>query len=392
MGRYTRQMNEDLERKIKTYIAEREEAYLSEFASKSDEGRRRIQEDYDDIRAKYSRDCDRIMHTHAYSRYIDKTQVFFLVDNDHITHRVLHVQLVSKIARTIGRALKLNEDLIEAISLGHDIGHVPYGHLGECYLSELCKKNGIKGFYHNAQSVQFLDVLENRNLTLQVLDGILCHNGEVHNQKLTPNRDKDWEMFETEIEGVKEGKDFAPMTLEGCVVRFADRIAYLGRDVQDSIEIGLMKDASEVPEKCKTQIGVNNDEIINTLIIDLVENSYGEDFIAYSKDVSDAIDHYKEFNYKNIYKNPKLLNENGKIERMFKLLYNTFLYDLESENRKSKIYEYFVDISWIKNQDRLNNAEKVRDYIAGMTDRFFEMNFKEIVFPTRVSTYKDKEA
>ncbi len=127
------------------------------------------------------------MHSKAYSRYIDKTQVFFLIDNDHITHRVLHVQLVSKIARTIGRALGLNEDLIEAISLGHDIGHVPYGHMGENFLKELCEKTyNIGTFAHNVQAIQFLDKIENLYLTVQVLDGILCHNGEVNNKILTP--------------------------------------------------------------------------------------------------------------------------------------------------------------------------------------------------------------
>lgn len=342
-----RQMDADLEREIKTNIAEREAASLSEFASKSDEGRRRKPELHEDIRTKYSRDCDRIMHTRAYSRYIDKTQVFYLVDNDHITHRVLHVQLVSKIARTIGRALRLNEDLIEAISLGHDIGHVPYGHLGESYLSDLCKKNGIKGFYHNAQSVQFLDVLEDRNLTLQVLDGILCHNGEAHAQKLKPNRNKDWDTFGMEIEGVKEGKDYHPMTLEGCVVRFADRIAYLGRDLQDSIEIALISDTSEVPEICKDKIGVTNDNIINTLIIDLIENSCRNDYISYSKDVSDAITNYDTFNKEHIYDNPKLLHDRNKIKHMFELLYETFLHDLENENKESNIYKHFINVNWI---------------------------------------------
>jgi len=385
-----RQMDADLEREIKTNIAEREAASLSEFASKSDEGRRRKPELHEDIRTKYSRDCDRIMHTRAYSRYIDKTQVFYLVDNDHITHRVLHVQLVSKIARTIGRALRLNEDLIEAISLGHDIGHVPYGHLGESYLSDLCKKNGIKGFYHNAQSVQFLDVLEDRNLTLQVLDGILCHNGEAHAQKLKPNRNKDWDTFGMEIEGVKEGKDYHPMTLEGCVVRFADRIAYLGRDLQDSIEIALISDTSEVPEICKDKIGVTNDNIINTLIIDLIENSCRNDYISYSKDVSDAITNYDTFNKEHIYDNPKLLHDRNKIKHMFELLYGTFLHDLENENKESNIYKHFINVNWI-NQDNLNNAEKVRDCIAGMTDRFFGLSFKEIVFPKRVQTYRDED-
>ena len=284
--KYHKKMKFELEEKIKSYITRRENDYLSEFAYKNEDGLRRKQKNIEDIRTKCSRDADRIAHTRAYSRYIDKTQAFFLVDNDHITHRVLHVQLVSKIARTVGRALKLNEDLIEAISLGHDIGHVPFGHPGESILSELCEKCGLGRFLHNVQGVQFLDKIEDCDLTLQVLDGILCHNGEVHNQSLEPNRDKDWEKFDKEIEDVKKGKkDYVPMTMEGCVVRFADTIAYLGRDIQDAIEIGLINNDLEVPKRCRENIGIKNDEIINALVIDLIENSYDQNYISYSKEI-----------------------------------------------------------------------------------------------------------
>lgn len=382
-------MKSELEEKIKTYIAEREKKSLSEFASRSNEGIRRKTESHNDIRAIYSRDCDRIMHTRAYSRYIDKTQVFYLVENDHITHRVLHVQFVSKIARTIGRALQLNEDLIEAMALGHDIGHVPFGHKGEGFLSSLCIKHGIGGFAHNAQSVQFLDVIENCNLTIQVLDGILCHNGEVLNRKLSPNRYKDWDDFETEIQKIKDDINCAPepMTLEGCVVRFSDRIAYLGRDIQDSLESGLIENVSQVPDNCKEVIGISNREIINTLIVDLIENSYGEDFITYSKDISDSMVEYREFFVDIIYENPILKAEIEKIELMFKILYEKFLGDLDNKSLESKIYKDFINPEWV-NHRNLNNAEKVRDYIAGMTDRYFERVFKDSVLPSRVETYK----
>ena len=389
--KYDKKLKEDLEEQIKSYIKGREEGYLSEFACKSDDGKRRKQIYREDIRAKYSRDADRIAHTHAYSRYIDKTQVFFLVDNDHITHRVLHVQLVSKIARTIGRALKLNEDLIEAISLGHDIGHVPFGHLGESVLSELCEKCKLGRFLHNVQGVQFLDKIEDCDLTLQVLDGILCHNGEVHNQSLEPNRDKDWEKFDKEIEDIKKGKkDYVPMTMEGCVVRFADTIAYLGRDIQDAIEIGLINSDSEVPERCRENIGVKNDEIINSLIIDLVENSYDQNYISYSKEISESVKKYKEFNKECIYHNENLLSEKEKIETMYKILYKKFLDDLGCEDKTSKIYQHFIDLDWISKEyfENSSPAEQVRDYIAGMTDRYFESMFKEIIFPKRVTTFR----
>jgi len=392
--KYRKKIKRDLEKKIKSYIATREIECLSNFASKSDDGLRRKQKYTDDIRAKYSRDADRIAHTHAYSRYIDKTQVFFLVDNDHITHRVLHVQLVSKIARTIGRSLKLNEDLIEAISLGHDIGHVPFGHLGETILSDLCKKHELGRFLHNVQGVQCLDKIEECDLTLQVLDGILCHNGEVHNQSLKPNRDKDWVKFDEEIKDIKRGeKKYVPMTLEGCVVRFADTIAYLGRDIQDAIEIGLINDASEVPERCRENIGIKNDEIINSLIIDIVENSYGQNYISYSKEISDSVEEYKQFNYEHIYENAKIIAEQEKIEGMYRTLFQKFLEALEEKDESSRIYEHFMNVSWISGEylDISTSEETVRDYIAGMTDRYFERGFKEIILPKRVTTFRKGE-
>ena len=177
---------------LKALLNKSESETLSPFATRNTMGIRRtpgnkLEADY---RQAFSVDADRILHSLAYARYIDKTQVFYLVKNDHITHRVLHVQLVSKIARTIGRFLRLNEDLLEAIALGHDIGHTPFGHDGERFLSSICAKNGIGYFHHNLQSVQFLEKVERKgrgwNLCLQTLDGILCHDGEIHNERLVP--------------------------------------------------------------------------------------------------------------------------------------------------------------------------------------------------------------
>ncbi len=396
MGDYLRKMDGPLEKKIMQDTYEWENRYLSMNASKSSEALRRKNAKYPDIRASYSRDSDRIMHTHAYSRYIDKTQVFSLVDNDHITHRVLHVQFVSKIARTIGRALTLNEDLIEAIALGHDIGHVPFGHRGERYLSKICEEKKIGKFLHNVQSVQFLDVIEDCDLSLQVLDGILCHNGEIHEQKLIPNRDKNWRDFDEEVRKIRNEKDKnpAPMTLEGCVVKFSDTIAYMGRDIQDAIEIGLIDndDDSMIPQICREQIGGDNANIINTLSIDLIENSYDKDYIAYSPETSKIIKEYKDFNNKKIYNNKKILYQEKKIQRMYETLFKVFLEDLEEENDASKIYDHFIKLDWINPSyiDDSKNEEKVRDYIAGMTDRYFESTFREIadIFPTRVRSYK----
>jgi dGTPase len=196
-------MNDKIWNEIISNNFERENKTLSEFACKSEDAIRLFDEklpDEDNLRPSFFHDTDRIIHSLSYSRYIDKTQVFFLFDNDHITHRVLHVQLVSKIARTIGRFLKLNEDLIESIALAHDIGHTPFGHDGEKYLNNIL--NSLRQNYyfcHNAQSVRFLKDIENRgkglNLALQVYDGILCHNGEIVNHKYEPKREKVFECF-----------------------------------------------------------------------------------------------------------------------------------------------------------------------------------------------------
>ena len=191
VDRERRDPDREHDSQIYQYTQQRE-ALLSFHAARSDQAVRRKNRKPEDIRTPYSRDADRIIHTRAYSRYIDKTQVFYLVENDHITHRVIHVQLVSKIARTIGRCLRLNEDLIEAIALGHDIGHIPYGHFGESCLSDLCKKHDIGKFFHNVQSVRFLDRIEDQDLTMQVLDGILCHNGETDDVRISPEPCPDW--------------------------------------------------------------------------------------------------------------------------------------------------------------------------------------------------------
>lgn len=285
MSKYINRMDPELEEAIQEDIRAREDANLSPYASKNDEGHRRKPNSKDDVRTRYARDADRIIHTHAFTRYIDKTQVFFSVDNDHITHRVLHVQMVSKIGRTIGRTLRLNEDLIEAIALGHDIGHVAYGHIGEGSLSRLCEMHGIGQFHHNIESVHMLQGIEDCNLTLQVVDGIFTHNGEVHVQRLAPERDRSWGSLDRDIHRVVGGETDgppSPMTLEGCVVRFSDVIAYLGRDIEDALELGLIEGVDEIPNECKERIGTTNPDIINSLIIDLIQNSYEQDQISFS--------------------------------------------------------------------------------------------------------------
>jgi dGTPase len=213
---------------------------------------------------------------------------------------VLHVQLVSKIARTIGRYLGLNEDLIEAISLGHDIGHTPFGHDGERFLSELCRSNGIGYFQHNVQSVHFLDKVECKgkgwNLCLQTLDGILCHDGEIHNRILEPERNKIFETLEKEMFAKKDDPwvKLIPMTLEGCVVRMADTISYIGRDIEDAIRLKIIK-RSELPKDSVSILGDTNGTIVYNLVTDIITNSFQNSYVAFSPEVSDALKRLKDF-------------------------------------------------------------------------------------------------
>jgi dGTPase len=367
----------------------RQEALLSPHATISADAVRRHNRVKEDIRTPYSRDADRIIHTHAYSRYIDKTQVFYLIENDHITHRVIHVQLVSRIARTIGRSLRLNEDLIEAIALGHDIGHIPYGHFGETCLSRLSEQYGIGKFFHNVQSVQFLDRIEDCDLTLQVLDGILCHNGEADDVRIAPVPCPGWAAFDKKVQdAMDDNRPLKPSTPEGCVIKFADTIAYIGRDLQDAREVGLIDDSIPLPEGVTAVLGATNGEIINTLIYDLLENSEAEDdcFISYSRETEKALIDLRRFSRSYIYDNEKLTAESQKIERMYATLFATCLDALETDDLSAPIYTDFINTNWISMRylTAATPAELVRDYIAGMTDRYFARRFKECVIPHRV--------
>jgi dGTPase len=373
---------------IKAMNMKREEL-LSPLATTSEDAIRRHNRTPDDIRTPYSRDADRIIHTRAYTRYIDKTQVFYLVENDHITHRVIHVQLVSKIARTIGRSLRLNEDLIEAIALGHDIGHIPYGHFGESCLSALCEQYGIGKFFHNVQSVRFLDQIEDCDLTMQVLDGILCHNGEADDLRVKAEPCPGWAAFDKKVQDNADGRrSRSAMTLEGCVVKFADTIAYIGRDLQDAREVGLIGEGVQIPEGPRAVLGESNRDIINTLIYDMLENSDTEEagFISYSHEVEKALISLRRFSREKIYDHPALTSERGKIERMYATLFETCLRDLESEEHRSRIFTEFLDTSWLSRHylDTATPAELVRDFLAGMTDRYFAKRYEECVIPRRV--------
>lgn len=363
---------------LKRALDLREKKLLTGKAAFSAHALRRMPEQrlQDGYRQSYALDADRILHSRAYTRYIDKTQVFYLIQNDHITHRVLHVQLVSKIARTIGRFLGLNEDLIEAVALGHDIGHAPFGHDGERYLSRLCHQAGIGYFMHNVQSIQFLDRVERKgrgwNLCLQTLDGILCHDGEIHNQVLMPNSDKTFSTLSDEMERKKTdpGYPLMPMTLEGCVVRMADTVAYIGRDLEDAIRLDVIK-RSDIPKSIAAVLGDTNGTIVYHLVTDIIRQSHNREAIAFSDEVSQALQGLKAFNLERIYLNPIIKKYSESIQKLFELLFCQYLEDLEKENVESKIYVRFLKDMSDDYVQFHHPAEVVRDFIAGMTDRYF---------------------
>ncbi|MFX0012645.1 MAG: deoxyguanosinetriphosphate triphosphohydrolase family protein [Candidatus Hermodarchaeota archaeon] len=350
-----------------------------------------------DIRPAFFRDVDRIVHSKAYARYIDKTQVFFGIKNANITHRSLHVILVSRIARQIGRILKLNTDLIEAIALAHDIGHTPFGHLGEQILDEICKEYNMGNFNHNAQGVRWLSYLEKRfpkepakglNLTLQVLDGILTHNGEITERELKPVKinGKTWQDHFNEYEDAFDKNQIIkiPMSYEGIAVRFADTISYIGRDFEDAILLKFIR-REDMPTLCKEVLGDTNRTIMKTLIMDLLTYSLDNDKIGYSESVFNALREMKKFNYDHIYMRRDLMmntsdtNFLNKLRKQFRLIFISSLKDLESENYTTPIFrdhiEYIDDENYstyfipIKKQNKLTLI--VRDYIAGMSDNYF---------------------
>jgi dGTPase len=373
---------------LRDELDHREKRILSPMAAFSADAIRRLAEArlQAGYRQSFALDTDRILHSRAYTRYIDKTQVFYLIRNDHITHRVLHVQLVSKIARTIGRFLGLNEDLIEAIALGHDIGHTPFGHDGERFLSRLCHQAGIGYFSHNVQSIQFLDRVERKgkgwNLCLQTLDGILCHDGEIHNQVLEPVRDKSFETLAQEVAAKKASPDYAlmPMTLEGCVVRMADTVAYIGRDLEDAIRLDVIK-RTDVPKDVEKILGNTNGTIVYNLVTDIISQSHGQSYLAFSDRVSSALKRLKDFNLERIYLNPLIKKNSNAIRELFELLFSKYLADIEHQNQSSRIFTgYLKDMSQ-EYVDAHQPAEIVRDFIAGMTDRYFLQRCPERMRP-----------
>lgn len=360
-------------------------------ASDSNALRRNMDRDKSNIlRPAYVRDIDKILHLPLYNRYNDKTQVFSLYSNDDITRRGLHVQLVSRIARNIGRLLDLNLDLIEAIALGHDIGHTPFGHAGERSLSKLLQNETGRYFNHNVHSARVLDFLYKRNISLQVLDGVLCHNGEFELNEYRPCKLNGFDEYDKRVEdcytiGKEAIEKLIPTTLEGCVVRISDIIAYIGKDRQDAVTARIIDEDFAFSSD---YIGSKNAEMINNLVVDIVNHSYGKDYIQMSEEAFKDLRIAKRENYEHIYFNPKVDDVyESTIEPMFKEIYYKMLDDVKNKNEASIIYKHHI--AYIKQNLKYYEefdyeAEEanqiVADYIASMTDDYF-IELHKMLFP-----------
>ncbi len=317
-----------------------EEQVLSKYAVKSGKSAGRVRDEEEcDIRTAFQRDRDRIIHSKAFRRLKHKTQVFLSPEGDHYRTRLTHTLEVSQIARTIARALMLNEDLTEAIALGHDLGHTPFGHTGEQALNALCPQ----GFQHNEQSLRVVNVLERKgglNLTQEVRDGILCHTGEKK-----------------------------PQTLEGAIVRIADRVAYINHDIDDAVRAGVLS-KNDIPKEYSDVLGVGYSERIDTLIRSIVDESYDKPAISMNPDVEAAMMGLRQFMFERVYKNPYAKNDESKFYAVVEALYERFMKepDLIPENiRKASCSDNKVVIT--------------KDYIASMTDRYAVSVYSDLFVP-----------
>jgi len=336
----------------------------------------------DDHRMPYKRDVDRILHSKAYARYIDKTQVVYLIDNDHITHRGLHVQLVSSFARGIAEILQLNLALVEAVGLGHDVGHSPFGHEGEGYLSELSiEYNGLP-FSHPVQSCRLFSLIEPLNLGLAVYDGFLCHDGGMSTPQLFPKFGKTWQdhLDEREIKKQTPQENIMPGTLEGCLVKLCDTISYLGRDIEDAINLGIIS-REDVPQ---TSLGITNREILGALAADIIEHSYRQEYIALSEQSFEDLKILRRFNFQAIYHHPKLKVESTKIKASYRYLFEWLLKNYKENPQASYLWKYFLKNKNENYLQQTNSEQFVIDYIAGMTDSFFVRTLEKIMIPKKI--------
>lgn len=326
--------------KIREITENIESNILSPFAVLSANTRGRVKEEAKcDIRTDFQRDRDRIIHCKAFRRLKHKTQVFISPEGDHYRTRLTHTLEVSQIARTIARGLRLNEDLTEAIALGHDLGHTPFGHTGEFVLNRLSPS----GFKHNEQSLRVVDKIENGtglNLTFEVRDGILNHTGK--------------------------GR---PSTLEGSVVQLSDRIAYINHDIDDALRAGILN-KQEIPEDCLEILGETHSKRINTMVTDVIMSSFNRQSVTMSSEIKFYTDKLRNFMFERVYNAYGARPDEDRVERIIENLYEYF------KENPSKLPEEFIEIYKGEGTDRA-----ICDYIAGMTDNYAVKSFFDIFIP-----------
>lgn len=387
---------ESLSERAEKLVRETISSGLSEYAFRDEDAvRRNEKRDRPDvIRTPFIRDTDKIIHCPYFNRYADKTQVFSFYRNDDISRRSLHVQLVSRIARTIGRALGLNLDLIEAISLGHDIGHTPFGHTGEKILDGILYEKTSLHFAHNIHSVRVFDEVYPVNLTLQVLDGIACHNGELELSRYEPGILSGFEEFDETVSqccrNISLTRLMRPSTLEGCVMRISDIIAYLGKDRQDAEKAKLISNA----EFERVSIGRYNAEIINNLVINVIENSVGNPYISMDEEHFEALKKAKNDNYAMIYGEDTVGKKlENLISPMMREMFDRLLDDLEEGREDSPVFTHHLGIVEGTHYERKHPYREtgkemiVCDFIASMTDDYF-VDLYGYLFPERKTEIK----
>ncbi len=326
-------------------IEKREYQILSPFAAKVAESRGRcIPEEPCKIRTDYQRDKDRIIHSKAFRRLMHKTQVFLAPEGDHFRTRLTHTIEVSQIARTVARSLGLNEDLTEAIAMGHDLGHTPFGHNGEKVLDSIHKR----GFHHNIQSLRVADVLESShsrrgmNLTQEVRDGIVNHTGE----------------------GI-------PYTLEGQIVKISDRVAYINHDIDDALRSGVII-PEDLPSECLKILGKDHRTRINTLVEDLIENSFDREVISMGEVCRKHMDLLRDFMFENVYHNKKVKKDED-LEKVRNIIESLYKYFLEHPDRLPQELGQMIP--------EFGLEEMVKDHIAGMTDRYAMNLYTDLFVP-----------
>lgn len=332
------------------------------------------------VESTYARDVNKILNSKAFARYIDKTQVVYLIQNDHVSQRSLHVQLVSRLSRELGREMGLDLDLIEAISLGHDVGHPPFGHEGELYLSELSIEFGAGPFSHPFQSCRLTHLIEPLGLQLEVRDGFLCHDGGMERPIYKPKLGKTEKDHLDELAKKKEDPEIKlwPMTLEGCLVKLCDTVAYLVRDLEDA---RILKLIDEVPNN---GLGKGWCEILEHFKADLLKHSRGKKEIVLSDRCFEALLKLRKYNFETIYFHPKLKVESDRIKRSYRTLFTSLLLDQQERKKKSYIWKEFLEGKTGEYLEATGEVERIVDYIAGMTDRYFLATLNALITPATI--------